>query len=118
MNGVCWNPCAKQGRDVRHLQIGASFPDPTPEDMADRDRAALTALEPARAVILDGFMSATIDTDALARLHVPTVAMVHHPLALESGLEPARAIFSTGSSGTTWRSSRMCWCPARIPRHP
>jgi hypothetical protein len=24
-----------QGRDVRHLQLGASFPDPTPEDMAD-----------------------------------------------------------------------------------
>jgi hypothetical protein len=42
-------------------------------------------------VILDGFISATLDTDALAGLHVPSVAMVHHPLALETGLEPTGA---------------------------
>jgi hypothetical protein len=53
------------------------------------DRAA-SSLEPDRAVILDGFISATLDTDALAGLHVPSVAMVHHPLALEVGLEPDR----------------------------
>jgi glycosyltransferase involved in cell wall biosynthesis len=78
-----------QGRDVRHLQIGASFPDPSRADMDDLI-AQLTALEPGRAVILDGFLSGTIDTAALARLQVPTVAMVHHPLALESGLDGTR----------------------------
>jgi len=52
--------------------------------------AQLNGLEPDRAVILDGFISATLDTDALAALHVPSVAMVHHPLALETGLEPER----------------------------
>ena len=78
-----------EGHDVRHLQIGASFPDPTPDDMADLI-AQLSALEPDRPVILDGFLSATIGTGALVGLHVPTVAMVHHPLALESGLEAAR----------------------------
>jgi hypothetical protein len=41
-------------------------------------------------VILDGFISATLDTDALAALHVPSIAMVHHPLALETGLDAAR----------------------------
>ena len=81
-----------QGRDVLHLQIGASFPDPTPADMADLV-AQLTALDPGRPVILDGFLSATIDTSALARLEVLTVAMVHHPLALESGLDDARRDF-------------------------
>jgi glycosyltransferase involved in cell wall biosynthesis len=78
-----------QGRDVLHLQLGSSFPDPTAEDMADAI-AQLRGLEPDRAVILDGFISATLDTDALAALHVPSVAMVHHPLALETGLEPER----------------------------
>jgi glycosyltransferase involved in cell wall biosynthesis len=78
-----------QGRDVRHLQLGTSFPDPTPGDMADAV-AQLRALEPDRVVILDGFISATLDTAALAALHVPSVAMVHHPLALETGLEPKR----------------------------
>lgn len=78
-----------EGRDVRYLKLGPSFPDPTPEDMADAI-AQLRSLEPDRAVILDGFISATLDTDALAGLHVPSVAMVHHPLALETGLSPER----------------------------
>jgi glycosyltransferase involved in cell wall biosynthesis len=78
-----------QGRDVQHLRLGTSFPDPTPEDMADAV-AQLTELAPDRAVILDGFISATLDTAALAALPVPSVAMVHHPLALEVGLDEAR----------------------------
>ena len=78
-----------QGRDMRHLRLGASFPDPSPSDMADAI-AQLASLEPDRAVILDGFISATLDTRALEALHVPSVAMVHHPLALETGLDPDR----------------------------
>lgn len=82
----------QQGRDMQFLQIGASFPDPSPEDMGDLIDQ-LKSLDPNRPVILDGFLSATIDTGALADLKVPTVAMVHHPLALESGLSPARRDF-------------------------
>jgi hypothetical protein len=78
-----------QGRDMRYLRLGPSFPDATPDDMADAV-AQLARLEPDRAVILDGFISATLDTDALAALHVPSIAMVHHPLALETGLDAAR----------------------------
>lgn len=81
-----------QGRDVLYLQIGASFPDPSAADMEDLI-AQLSGLEPTRPVILDGFLSATIDTDALARLKNPTVAMVHHPLALETGLRADRRDF-------------------------
>jgi hypothetical protein len=33
------------GRDVRHIQLAASFPDPSPADMADAV-AQLAALEP------------------------------------------------------------------------
>jgi glycosyltransferase involved in cell wall biosynthesis len=78
-----------QGRDTRYLRLGPSFPDATPDDMADAV-AQLARLEPDRVVILDGFISATLDTDALAALHVPSIAMVHHPLALETGLDAAR----------------------------
>lgn len=78
-----------QGRDVTHVQLGPSFPDATPRDMADAIDQ-LRALEPDRVVILDGFVSATLDTQALADLHIPSVAMVHHPLALEIGLDDAR----------------------------
>jgi len=80
------------GREVRHLQIGGSFPDPTAEDMADLI-AQLTALPESMPVILDGFLSATIETGALEAVRQPTVAMVHHPLALESGLDSARRDF-------------------------
>lgn len=78
-----------QGRDVQHLQFGESFPSASPQHMADAI-AQLKGLEPDRAVILDGFVSATLDTSALAALDVPLVAMVHHPLALETGLDPER----------------------------
>lgn len=81
-----------QGRDMRYLKLGGSFPDATPADAEDAV-AQLTRLEPDRVVILDGFISATLDTAALANLPVPAVAMVHHPLALETGLTRARREF-------------------------
>lgn len=78
-----------QGRDVQHLALGASFPDPSRAHMRDAI-AQLQALDAGRIVILDGFVSATLDTDALRDLHVPSLAMVHHPLAMETGLAPDR----------------------------
>ncbi|MFD0981486.1 glycosyltransferase family 4 protein [Tropicimonas aquimaris] len=78
-----------QGRDVTHLRLGASFPDATREDMADAI-SQLARLESDRAVILDGFVSATLETRALAELHIPSIAMVHHPLAFETGLNADR----------------------------
>ncbi|WP_084861302.1 glycosyltransferase family 4 protein [Salibaculum halophilum] len=78
-----------EGHDVTHLRLGTSFPDPDAEDTADAVEQ-LQDLAPDRVVILDGFVSATLDTEALAALHVPSVAMVHHPLALEVGLESER----------------------------
>ena len=79
----------EQGRDVAHLELGASFPDPTPNDMADA-LAQLTALGRDRVLILDGLVFGSIATDGLAQVTSPIVAMVHHPLALESGLDPVR----------------------------
>ena len=78
-----------QGREVAHLQLGDVIPRPDAGDMADAI-AQLSALPADCPVILDGFISATLDTAALARLHVPSVAMVHHPLALETGLDAVR----------------------------
>ncbi len=50
------------GRDVTHLRLAATFPDPGPADMADAV-AQLTALDPARPLILDGLVFGSIDTD-------------------------------------------------------
>ncbi|WP_224815358.1 glycosyltransferase family 4 protein [Hasllibacter sp. MH4015] len=78
------------GHDVAHIQFGDSFPDPSDADMKHAARA-LHALDPSRALILDGLVFGSIDTDALARVTAPIVAMVHHPLALETGLSEERA---------------------------
>lgn len=77
------------GHDLRHIELGASFPEPTGADM-DQALEWLTALEPERALILDGLVYGSIDTAGLARVAAPIVAMIHHPLALESGLTDAR----------------------------
>jgi glycosyltransferase involved in cell wall biosynthesis len=77
------------GRDVAHLRLAASFPDPAPADMADA-LAQLTGLDRGRALILDGLVFGSIETEGLSRVRAPIVAMIHHPLALESGLDEER----------------------------
>lgn len=77
------------GRDVAHIQLAPSFPDPGAQDMADAV-SALSGLEPVRALILDGLVYGSIETGGLAQVRAPIVAMIHHPLALETGLSDAR----------------------------
>lgn len=77
------------GREVEHVQLGSSYPDPTPADLADTVER-LVALGPDRPLILDGFLVGAMPTASLALVPAPLVAMVHHPLALEAGLTDAR----------------------------
>jgi glycosyltransferase involved in cell wall biosynthesis len=77
------------GRDVEFVQLGGSFPDPSPSDVADTVQKLLS-LDADRALILDGFIVGALPTEALAQVTAPMVAIVHHPLALESGLDDAR----------------------------
>ncbi len=78
------------GRAVRHLALPAGFPDPTPEDTAAA-RAALTALPAGTPTIIDGLVYGAIETDVLDAMVAPIVAMIHHPLGLETGLPEARS---------------------------
>jgi glycosyltransferase involved in cell wall biosynthesis len=77
------------GRDVTHIELGASFPDPSAQDMDDAI-AQLCGLSSECPLILDGLVYGSIATEGLARVRAPIVGMIHHPLAHESGLEPAR----------------------------
>lgn len=76
-----------QGRDVRHVQVPAGFPDIDAAGMRQTIQQ-LQAVEPDRVLILDGLVFGAIDTQGLAGLRAPVVAMIHHPLAMESGLRP------------------------------
>lgn len=78
------------GHDVAHIELGDTFPNPTPNHMAHAI-GALTALPPDCALILDGLVYGSIDTAGLAQVKAPIVAMIHHPLAKETGLDPVMA---------------------------
>jgi glycosyltransferase involved in cell wall biosynthesis len=77
------------GHDMQHLELPASFPDAGADDMACAV-GMLQSLDPARPLILDGLVSGAIDPAGLATVRAPVIAMVHHPLAEESGLSAAR----------------------------
>jgi glycosyltransferase involved in cell wall biosynthesis len=79
-----------QGRAVDHLILPAGFPDPSPAEMAEAI-AAMAAVPPDRPLIIDGLVFGAVETAGLATVRAPVVAMIHHPLALETGLPPARA---------------------------
>jgi glycosyltransferase involved in cell wall biosynthesis len=78
------------GLQVRHLAWGDSFPDPTAQDAAQA-LAHLQALRSDQPAVVDGLAYAALDTDGLRAVTAPLFALVHHPLALEPGLEPAQA---------------------------
>ncbi|MCF3972770.1 glycosyltransferase family 4 protein [Paracoccus salsus] len=79
----------QRGHDVTHLRLPDSFPDPSAKQM----RTAVAALQkvgPARPLILDGLVFGAIETAGLASVRAPVIAMIHHPLALESDLSAVR----------------------------
>jgi hypothetical protein len=78
------------GWDLEVLNLGPSFPDPTPADMAAA-LDALAAVGPDTSLLVDGLAFGALETAGLARIEAPLCALVHHPLALESGVPPDRA---------------------------
>ncbi|EPX77077.1 glycosyltransferase family 4 protein [Litoreibacter arenae] len=80
------------GVKTAHLQLPDSFPDPTVADMAET-LAALNAVPAHQPIILDGLVFGAIDPAGLAQVKAPILAMIHHPLGLETGLAPERAAF-------------------------
>ncbi|WP_199260535.1 glycosyltransferase family 4 protein [Paracoccus binzhouensis] len=101
------------GHDMRHLQLPASFPAPTPAEMA----AAVAALAAEdRPLIIDGLVFGAIDTAGLARVRAPVVAMIHHPLAMETGLDPARRAHLYRTERDNLQLARHVLVPSRHAR--
>ena len=74
------------GRTVTHLQWPSTFPFPSPEDLAPVS-ASLAACPDGALVLIDGLAFGVLSglaTVEAERLRL--IALVHHPLALESGL--------------------------------
>ncbi len=77
------------GHEVTLVSLDGAFPDPDPADI-DAALARLRAIDADHAIIVDGLAYGALPADGLADVPAPIVALVHHPLALETGLDPAR----------------------------
>jgi glycosyltransferase involved in cell wall biosynthesis len=73
------------GRDTLHISLPSSFPCPNEEEM-HQAIDALADLREGSVAIVDGLAFGALETALLDRVTVPIVALVHHPLAHESGL--------------------------------
>ena len=75
--------------DITHIPLGASFPDPSKKDMQHAAQQ-LAKVPPTAPVIIDGLAMGAMDHDVLTGMSAPIIALVHHPLAHESGLPQDR----------------------------
>lgn len=79
------------GWQATHVALPGGFPAPTPADLAEAARR-LAALDADLPVVIDGLALGAMPEVAARVAGVrPLVALVHHPLALETGLAPADA---------------------------
>lgn len=73
------------GWTVRHVRLGDDFPQPSARSL-DGALAALQALPPDSPVMVDGLAFGVLPAAELAAMDRSFVALVHHPLALETGI--------------------------------
>ncbi|GAB4072037.1 glycosyltransferase family 4 protein [Ancylobacter sonchi] len=78
--------CGRAGCTVTHLALPDTFPFPSPEDLA-RSEERLKALPAGQPLLIDGLAMGALPASLLRGLDRPIAALVHHPLALETGLD-------------------------------
>jgi glycosyltransferase involved in cell wall biosynthesis len=76
-----------RGWQVHRVALPAGFPNPSADDLA-ATRRALASLPPRARVLVDGLAFGAFTPMVLADLDLDIVALVHHPLARETGLAP------------------------------
>lgn len=78
------------GWRVRHVALPGDYPEPSPASLQETER--LLADFPRDAlVVIDGLAFGAMPADLVGRIKARIVALVHHPLALETGITKERA---------------------------
>ena len=77
------------GHPVEHVELPASFPNPTHADAA-LTLKCLSRFTAESTLIIDGLAYGAIPTADLVRVSAPVIALIHHPLAKENGLTKAQ----------------------------
>jgi glycosyltransferase involved in cell wall biosynthesis len=78
------------GWQVRHLQLPGDYPAPA-EASLKATREALAKTWPEALLVIDGLAFGAMPTDIIDGARRRIVALVHHPLALETGIDERRA---------------------------
>ena len=73
---------------MTYLRVGDTIPAPTDAD-ASEAAAVMAALPPDIPLIIDGLVFGSLPTELMEGIRAPIVAMIHHPLAHEEGLDAA-----------------------------
>ncbi len=93
------------GVEAVHLSLPSGFPFPSDAEL--QETAALLGNVPADAVLLiDGLAFGAIPTELLRSLRTPIIAMLHHPLGLETGLDDIQSQMFLGSERAALRFAR------------
>jgi glycosyltransferase involved in cell wall biosynthesis len=99
------------GLALRHLPLPGGFP--FPDAAAIREAAAaLAAVDPATPLLVDGLALGALPAAALAPVAAPLVALVHHPLMLETGLSNAQVAALRASEAAALARARAVICPS------
>lgn len=78
------------GVTARHLELPAGYPAPSAADLDATARAFADAPK-GSALMVDGLAYGAMPTPVIKHTACPIIALVHHPLCLETGLTDARA---------------------------
>jgi glycosyltransferase involved in cell wall biosynthesis len=77
------------GVSVRHVRLPGSFPHPTDDDLAQTEHR-LRAIAPGAILLVDGLAYGAMPARLIHALDRRVVALVHHPLAFETGCDEGR----------------------------
>ena len=79
------------GIDARHVALPSSYPQPTAADLSETQRV-LAGQSLDTILLIDGLAYGAMPDGMLRGIAQPVVALVHHPLCLESGLGAQRQV--------------------------
>jgi glycosyltransferase involved in cell wall biosynthesis len=79
----------QQGWNVRHLPLPGDYPSPSEVSLANTVK--MIAEAPDALVMIDGLAFGAMPMEYVKQIPQPIVALVHHPLALETGIDAGRA---------------------------
>jgi glycosyltransferase involved in cell wall biosynthesis len=96
------------GWTVTLHHLGDGFPEPTGDERAEA-RETLVRLPDDALTVVDGLALGAVPAEAAAHAErLRLVALVHHPLARETGLDPARAAALAASETAALAAVRRC----------